>query len=332
MVKRAFALICLSLGLPVGPLPAAGFPQAEISNGLIRAKLHLPDAEKGYYRATRFDWSGVIASLQYQGHNYFGQWFERYDPKLHDAIMGPVEEFLTNGNTALGYDEAKAGGTFIRIGVGVLRKPEEPQFRRFNTYEIVDPGTWTVHTAKDAVEFVQEVTDPASGYAYLYRKTVRLVKNKPQLILEHRLKNTGRKPIETDVYNHNFFVIDAQPSGPDFTIKFPFEARATDDLGNLAEVRGNQLTYLQELGKGQRVFTELKGFGESAKDYDFRVENRKTGAGVRVISDRPLSKVIFWSIRTVLSPEAYIKMRIEPGREFDWRISYEFYTLPAPGT
>jgi hypothetical protein len=25
------------------------------------------------------------------------EWFERYDPKLHDAITGPVEEFLTDG-------------------------------------------------------------------------------------------------------------------------------------------------------------------------------------------------------------------------------------------
>src|SRR5579862_6769873 len=87
---------------------AAEFPQAEIANGAggIRAKLLLPDAERGYYRGTRFDWSGVIASLEYKGHNYFGQWFEKYDPKLHDAIMGPVEEFLTPPNrTGLGYDE-----------------------------------------------------------------------------------------------------------------------------------------------------------------------------------------------------------------------------------
>src|SRR5919206_893566 len=64
-------------------------PQADIGNGEIRAKLYLPDAEHGYYRATRFDWSGVIASLEYKGHNYFGKWFEKYDPKIHDAILGP---------------------------------------------------------------------------------------------------------------------------------------------------------------------------------------------------------------------------------------------------
>src|SRR5690625_8028790 len=49
------------------------FPKAIISNGLIEATLYLPDKQTGYYRATRFDWSGVIGSLEYNGHSYFGQ-------------------------------------------------------------------------------------------------------------------------------------------------------------------------------------------------------------------------------------------------------------------
>jgi len=109
-----------------GKLPAADSPKAEIANGQIRVRLYLPDARNGYYRATRFDWSGVIAGLEYKGHNYYGPWFDRVDPKVYDfryegaeivaspcsGITGPVEEFQTHGN-ALGWDEAKVGGTFI---------------------------------------------------------------------------------------------------------------------------------------------------------------------------------------------------------------------------
>ncbi len=58
-------------------IAAADPPEAGISNGSIDAKLYLPDADRGYYRGTRFDWSGVIPSLRYKGHEYFGQWFER---------------------------------------------------------------------------------------------------------------------------------------------------------------------------------------------------------------------------------------------------------------
>jgi hypothetical protein len=307
-------------------LSADDFPQSEISNGQIHAKLYLPDSEHGYYRATRFDWSGVIASLEYKGHSYFGKWFDKYDPKIHDAIMGPVEEFLS-GDSAVGYKDAKPGGTFLRIGVGVLRKPEEQQFQRFKTYEIVDHGKWTVHKHADSIEFVQTVTDPSTGYAYVYRKTVRMTKGKPEMVLEHSLKNTGRKPIETDVYDHNFFVIDGQTTGKDFTVKFPFDLSAAGGLNGLAELHGSTLEYVREVGKNDHVMADLKGFGDSAKDYDFRVENHKTGAGVHVTGDHPLLKVLFWCASTVLSPEPYLTMNIAPGSESRWRIAYEFYTL-----
>lgn len=308
-----------------GLLLAADFPEASISNGQVNATLRLPDAERGYYQGTRFDWSGVISSLQYQGHEYFGQWFEKYDPKIHDAITGPVEEFLTDG-AGPGYAEAKPGGTFIRIGVGVVRKPDEAPYQRFHTYEIVDHGKWTVHRAADHVEFVQRLEGPG-GYAYEYRKLVRLSRGKPQLVLEHALRNTGEKPIETAVYDHNFFVIDGQPTGPEATVKFAFEPRPARELKPMADVQGQSLVYARELQKGESVFSELQGFGETAKDYDIHIENRKAGAGVRITGDRPLAKVVFWSIRTTLCPEPYIQMRIEPGKESRWKISYDFYTL-----
>ncbi len=309
---------------------AGDAPRAKIASKTIQAELYLPDATDGYYRATRFDWSGVIASLLYQGHNYFGVWFPKYDPKLHDSISGPVEEFRT-GDSGLGYEEAKPGGTFLRIGVGVLRKPEERRFQRFKTYEIVDPGKWTVRTKPSSVEFVQEVTDPSSGYAYLYRKVVRVSPDQPQMVIEHSLKNTGKRLIESNVYNHNFFVIDGQPTGPDFVVKFPFNLTATGDRLGAATTRGGELSYTRELLTGQSAFTELTGFGSESKDFDIRVENKKVGAGVRVRGDQPLWKVVFWSIRTVLCPEAYINMKIEPGREFHWRLTYDLYTFAPSG-
>jgi hypothetical protein len=307
---------------------APQFPQAEISSPGIRATLYLPDARAGYYRGTRFDWSGVISSLKWNGHEYFGPWFERHDPKIHDAITGPVEEFLTN-DAGLGYAEAKPGESFVRIGVGAVKKPDEPAYRRFETYEIVDPGEWTVKKGSNQIEFVHELRG-TSGYAYVYRKTVRLAND--QLVLEHRLKNTGRKAIVTSVYNHNFFTLDGQPTGPDIVVKFPFEPRAARPLNALAETRGRDMVFLRELAKGQTVFTEVEGFGITASSYDFRLENRKTGAGVRITGDRPLAKLLFWSANRTVCPEPYIDASVEPGKESSWRITYQFYqAAPAQG-
>jgi hypothetical protein len=308
-------------------LAPAGFPQAEISNGVVTARFYLPDAERGYYRGTRFDWSGNTYSLRALGHEYAGQWFERYDPKLHDAIMGPVEEFLT-GDSSLGYAEAAPGGTFVRIGVGVVRKPEDKPYERFRTYEIVDPGKWTVKAERDRIEFRHELRDGA-GYAYDYRKTVRLLDKAPAMTIEHSLRNTGTKPIETSQYNHNFFVIDGMPTGPDARVRFVFEPKAGSDLRGLAEVRGRELAYLRELQAGESIFTELAGFGPSARDYDIRIEHARAGAGVRIEGDRPLSKLVFWSIRKTLCPEPYVALRVDPGGLEQWSLRYTFYELDA---
>jgi hypothetical protein len=306
-------------------LTAAEFPEATITNGEIRVRLLLPDTARGYYRGTRFDWSGVIASLQYKGHEYFGQWFEKYDPKLHDAIMGPVEEFRSQDG-GLGYAAAKPGGTFIRVGVGTVRKPEEQQYRAFNTYDIVDNGKWSVSKAADHVEFIHHLTDGA-GYGYVYRKVVSLTRDKPQLVLDHSLRNIGKQEIETSVYDHNFFVIDGMPTGPEFSVTFPFELHATRELKGIAELRGGQLHYRRELDKGESMITELQGFGNASFDYDIRIENRKAGAGVHIVGDKPLEKVVYWCIRSTLCPEPYIHLNIPPGGEETWRITYDFYTL-----
>jgi hypothetical protein len=318
--RLAIGLLCLSAACA-----AADYPQATISNGQIHATLYLPDAHAGYYQATRFDWSGQMPSLEYKSHTYFGNWNPApYSPKLHDAIMGPVEEFLTNG-AGLGYADAQAGGTFLKIGVGVIKKPEERGFQQFKTYEIADPGKWAVKKKPDSVEFTQVVSDPSSGYAYRYTKVVQLVKGRPMMTLAHSLKNTGKKTIESDVYEHNFYMLDAQPTGPDVVIKFPFEVHATQDLHGLAETKGKEFVYLKELTGRESAQSNLTGFGADPKDYDISEENTKTGAGVRQTCDRPLVRINYWSIRSTACPEAYVHMKIAPGETFTWKISYQFY-------
>ena len=342
-MKSLFILASLLAVLPcvvgLAMQTAAAPPQARISNSLVSAELFLPDPAIGFYRGTRFDWSGTISSLQYKGHRFFGPWFVRRDPGVRDiqfdpasngyvagaasANIGPVEEF----STPIEYNDAPVGGTFLKVGVGMLRKPQEERYGSFNPYEIVNGGTWKVRTESNRLEFVQELVDQ-SGYGYIYSKTVRLTKDRPELVLEHSLRNTGRKVIETLVYNHNFIVLDDRPSGPDFVIRFPFEVKPARDTQGLVETRGKEIVYLRELQQDERAMVSILGFGASAADYDITVENRRSGAGMRIRGDRPLARLTFWTIRSTRSPEAFIQLRVEPGREFTWRISYEFYTLP----
>jgi hypothetical protein len=318
MKKIYFSLFVITLL----PMPFTKFPQTEISNGIIHAVILLPDANKGYYRGTRFDWSGNIASLEYKGHNYFGQWFTKYSPEIHDVIMGPVEEFAP-----LDYSEIKPGGSFVKIGVGVVYKQDDQPYTFSRLYQLLNPGKWTIEKKSDRVLFMHDLQDKA--FSYHYEKTVMLIKDKPELVLKHILRNTGIHTIETNVYDHNFFMIDKHPIGPGLVVRFPFNLKGEGvGFGEIAEIQGNQILYLRPIGNGEHAECySLKGFGATADDYEIRIENRIMGAGVKITCDQPLLKLAFWSISTVLCPEPFIKIKVEPGKEITWSIRYEFYTL-----
>ncbi len=77
---------------------AGDYPGLKLDNGVIQLSIYLPDAEKGYYRETPFDWSGIIERVDFNGHRFYGALHKEHDPLVHDAISGPVEEFATLGD------------------------------------------------------------------------------------------------------------------------------------------------------------------------------------------------------------------------------------------
>ncbi len=281
----------------------ANYPKATISNGQVEAVLYLPDAKNGYYRASRFDWSGVIPCLAYKGHTYFGIWFPHYDPLLADAIAGPVEEFRSSDG-ALDYGQAKPGELFVKLGVGVLRKKDDSAYQFMYPYPLVDGGKWTIHARPSEVSFRQQLQSPI-GIAYDYEKTVKLDPHEPVLILEHRLKNTGTKTIDTEVYDHDFFMLDGAPSGPGMSVRFGFEPKAEKSLEPLAGIDGKQIVYHQELKGAVRgklshwLFQQPRGLRHHGRESEDgrrgRANRRRTHVAFQLLvpSDHPLPRGLY---------------------------------------
>jgi hypothetical protein len=90
----------------------------------------------------------------------------------------------------------------------------------------------------------------------------------------------------------------------------------------LAEIRGKQIVYRKRLEGRERVVTPMEGFGADASDYDVRVVNTKTGAGVRVTGDRPLASLTLWSIRAVMAVEPFVEFSVKPGETHRWTLKY----------
>lgn len=328
-------LATAAVAQPVQPPPAQSWPVVDalkaapyltISNGRITARITPPDLARGFYRGTRFDQAGVITSLKVGSQEFYGPWFDRTAPEVLDytytadgmvagpdsAISGPPEEFAP-----LGF-EAKPG-LFVKIGVGVLRQPDDKPYDHYRHYEIVDGGKRITRTTRNSVTFTQILS--GAGYGYAYEKTLRLTPGQPQLLIEHVLRNTGDKTITTTVYDHNFLRL-APDKG--VTVTFPFAlAPAAPPPVDAVRIEGNTWTYLRAFADKERLSLALTGYGATAGDYDFTIAT-PGGAGVRVTGDHPLVRVNTYSIDRTVAIEPMIAVDVAPGAEMRWTYTYDY--------
>jgi hypothetical protein len=228
---------------------------------------------------------------------------------------------------AIGYKEARPGEDFLKPGVGVLAKWNDAPYRFGGAYPIVDTGTWKVRVGKRSVRFRQVLRGP-EGYAYVYEKTLTLSKKEPVMTLQHSMKNTGRKAIETYVYDHDFFMLDGKPTGPGMVVHFKFEPKPQGDIGAAAKIEGKDLVYIEALAPRKGVAGYLTGYSNDARDFDFTVEDTRSSIGVQQTADHPLARLYFWSTQTTICPEGYIKLNVAPGETSRWTLRYRFF---APG-
>ena len=290
-----------------------------ISNNTLKITLHAPDGEKGYYRGTRFDWAGVFASIEYKGCNYTEEWFENYSPTMHDAVCGPAEEF-----SPIGLSDAAPGGAFLKIGVGVLEKMEG-EYDRFKLHRILDPGRRTLCVTEDSAVFGHFVSHD-SGYAYEYIKEIAIT-GENTFVIRHSLKNTGRKPLEGNVYNHNFFTLGLLETGSDRQLDFPFRPEG-DWRAQYSEVGFTEsgIRFTRTLQKGESVFTgnlHAAGSGLAGSPNAFELRDLRTGRGVQASCAVPMTRSVFWSNHRIACIEPYIDFSLAPGETFIFDIEYK---------
>jgi len=336
----------LAPGWPNGPSP--GWPSATIASESIRCNIMLPGEPDGFYQGTRFE-KPVITSLVHEGHQYHGLWFNWTNTSVRDwefqgnsvvaglasAAAGPVEKF-----SPVGYDEAKPGnGTFVVIGNGVLRRSAQDTggYDAFHTYEVVDAGKWSVtRVSPSAIRVTHHVQDAASGFGYIYNKTIEL--RGSSMVLTRSLRNTGEHTIKSsEVLNHNFLTFDHQITAAGTSVTVPFKI-APDDLLNttLGELRNStSLVLKQTLDHHQMVVTAIAPAAKLADGSDqiaaadtlIVVESPATGLGVRIQGDYALEKIFLFAIRSLIAPEPIFALELPQGAVKTWSSTYTYYKL-----
>lgn len=281
----------------------------------------LPSFQDGYYRGTRFDHSGIFRKIVLNGFVIADEWFDRYDPYMHDAVCGASEEF-----GQCGYEKATPGEVFLKPGVGLLLKEDETPYERFKLYKVADAGKWNIVSDADSVTFAH--TLDFNGWGYVYEKTVRLIDGNT-FEISHVLRNTGSHAIHGQTYNHNFFTFGECRPGPEIEIDFTFAPygnwRAEYDSVALSE---KGIRYYRPLLNGESVFMgDLKPADQSEVTGEvFRIN--AAGHSVAFEADRPFDHIVFWSNHRIGCIEPFIPYCIEPGKAFDWAYRYAISASP----
>lgn len=296
------------------------YPAQLIEGKLSIFTVYLQDSEKGFYRGARFDRTSIIADWKFAGHTIFHAWKDKHDPTNNDDITGPCEEFRGE----LGYAEAKVGETFVKIGVGELRKPEEKEYRFWHNYAVVGEGRESYGAGKgDAVQ-IRAASLP-NGYGYRLERKVETADGDgvAGIRFTTKLTNTGTKPINTRVYNHNFFNVDRDPIGPNYSIEFDATVKVFEPKERFAEltkIDGRMLSFTAKLDKGS-IFSDVKGFSKDG--YRFTLRHKPTKLKLVVSSDRPASQFQVWGISTTLCPEPYFDIDdLQPEKSTTWSTLY----------
>lgn len=268
----------------------------------MELSLHHPT--DGFYRGTRFDHSGIFSSLLLDGEELCGPWFETYHPDAHDAVQGPSEEFSPIPVTE---------NTLLKIGVGLL-EADSASYDRFRLYPVAEAGTWEVLPGAAAVTFRHILP----GF-YTYTKEIVLT-GASSFDIRHCL--CAERPLEGEVYNHNFFTLNRLETGPGRTVDFPFRPagdwRAVYDSVAFTSAG---IRFSRPLQAGESVYCgNIHASGEQGMPYAITLGDGPVS--VRISASVPASRTVFWANHRIACPEPYNRFLSRPGEAYRWTISY----------
>ncbi|MFZ5987233.1 MAG: hypothetical protein ACOYWZ_08950 [Bacillota bacterium] len=288
------------------------------SNSHITLKSNRLNVEIAYpgtiYSGSRFDWTGFVTKVV-----------------LDDSYSYCVPESLISGEgsgglgfcnefgitTPIGYDDAKPGDKFPKLGAGLLTRPDESDYFFFDKY-VVTPFPVKISTDIDTAVFKIDPLD-CNGYAVKMVKKISLSEN--TLIIDYHLENVGTKYIKTEEYCHNFIAVNNNSIGPGYMLKFPYDIKS-DEVPEVMTLKGNTISWNQVPDKD--FYCRPDGFS-AVQNHFWELVYEPERAGVREFSNFPVHLVAVWGNTHVVSPEVFINVNIAPGEVQEWSRKYEFF-------
>lgn len=289
-----------------------------LKNANLEINIDLPHEN---YRLPRFDWTGKITTVQFRGKRLSGTEIDGQE-RAAPYGQGFYNEF--GFDLPVGFAEAESGEWFHKIGIGLLRKDDEP-YHFAKAYDI-RPAIFEVTEELEQLQLI--CRGPAyNGYAYVLAKEIRLLENGFQI--NYRFTNTGEKTIVTNEYNHNFLAIHRKSIGKDYVLKFPFPIQPSlfIETVNPEEAVAIGAKAINFKKNPQEAFYFSNLAGGKAVAAQWQLEHRKSKIGIMEKGDFKTRSVNLWGCGHVISPELFFDLFVEPGQTTKWSRTYSIYEL-----
>jgi len=278
-----------------------------IKNNRLTVSIAEPDK---YVFTERFDRHGFITQVTLDGRDTFCT----SEPEGCTNGVGICNEF--NMTNAIGYDEAKPGDKFLKLGVGLLTKKDEKPYEFWTKYQ-VQPFLYECEWKEDSVCFhVKPVL--CNGYSIKLNKEIRLDGN--YIRIKYSLENSGEKPVAIEEYCHNFLKINEYKLSSDYQLNISYKVWPVECTKNIV-INEKGMTWNNSLLGNFYMKTGL--LGKSACK-GFELKHKPSGLSVIEEDDFYATRFALWGTKDVISPEVFISFIIVPGEAKTFTRSFKF--------
>ena len=240
-----------------------------------------------------------------------------------------------------GYNEGSNGSTFLKIGVGILKR-NSSSYNFSSSYQVVELAHTTTTWEPDRAHFVQTLSGTADGYSYQLEEDL-IVKN-DRVLMYYVLTNTGTKTFTTEQYLHNFLTFSQRNVGPNYRVYFPYNMVTSPQLqqwepplfGQVGRTPGfidinppmvgleNMVLYTKAISSVPKtwIYKPDDYFGPDT----IAVEQSDIGQRVIIESSLRSAYVGIWTTSYQVSPEQFVIITLAPGEQTTFTRTYKFST------
>ncbi len=261
----------------------------------------------------RFDTLGAVTAVHCDGQSFCTR-------------EGLIDEFNIQPPLAPpGYEAAKPGEPFVKIGVGELLRADAGPYRFSHPYTVRQLAPVTLEQQDGLLRLSQSLRSE-TGWGYEYRKTYRVQPDAAMLVIEYTLTNVGQRPIHAEQYNHNWFNFSGDPVNGQYFVEAKFDMM---DQGTAwTERQGQRLAVKGRLG--QASYFPSPRSAPAAANW-LHAGHAGRGQGVFVGGDFDVARFALYADPGALCPEVFAEIRLAPGQVRTWNRTYAFHSHGTAG-